>query len=123
MRSWQVVVGWISTVFFIGFGLWAFLDPATFYENVAGFPPFNRHFLRDAGAFQLGIGAGLAAGLLRRPGFLVGLIGASTAAVAHAVSHVIDREQGGNPSDHVFLWALAVLLTAAAIVEARRRQT
>ena len=37
-------------------GIWAFAAPDSFYDSIAPFPPGNAHFLRDAGAFQIGIG-------------------------------------------------------------------
>ena len=53
---------------FLLIGAWALIDPASFYAHVATFPPYNRHFLHDVGAFNLGIGAALALGLTGWPG-------------------------------------------------------
>src|SRR5688572_5868433 len=39
-------------------GAWALASPSTF-ADVVGFDRAGEHFLHDAGAFQLGIGAGL----------------------------------------------------------------
>jgi hypothetical protein len=36
-------------------GVWAFLAPASFSQFI-DYPPYNRHLIHDAGAFQLGIG-------------------------------------------------------------------
>ena len=122
-RSKLVLTAWALAVAFFGIGgVWAFLDPAGFYDTLATFPPFNRHFLRDAGSFQLGIAATLLAVVRWRSGTVVALVGASTASVVHAVSHVIDRDEGGRGSDHILLWALAVLLVAATIVQAREEE-
>jgi hypothetical protein len=124
MRAKSVWFIWsIGVAFFAGFGLWAFVDPASFYDVLAEFPPYNRHFLRDAGAFQIGIGTALTAGAFRTDGMLAGLAGAAVAAVLHALSHVIDRDLGGRGTDHVFLWALAAALVLATVAQASRRQT
>ena len=113
-----VVLG--AAAFIIG-GAWALLWPRNFYEVVAEFPPFNLHLFHDAGAFQLGIGAALLAGLFSRDGLFVALLGGAVGAVAHAASHIVDRNLGGNPSDPWTLSLLAVLLVVAAVL--RRRTT
>ena len=46
-------------VLFLVFGLWAFLDARSFYEQLAEFPPYNRHLVHDIGAFQIAIGTAL----------------------------------------------------------------
>ena len=40
-------------LFFVGFGLWSFFAPLSFYDQIAAFGDYNRHFLHDVGAFQL----------------------------------------------------------------------
>jgi hypothetical protein len=97
-------------------GAWAFLAPASFYEHVAVFPPYNRHFLHDVGAFRLGVGAALALAPAGWPGPRIALFGAATAATAHAVSHVVDRGLGGRDSDVPALALLAVALVLAALL-------
>ena len=46
-------------------GLALLLAPAWFYQNIGTFPPFNRHYAGDLGAFQVGLGVGLALGNVR----------------------------------------------------------
>ena len=41
---------------FVALGLWALVSPSAFYDRIALFPPYNRHFLHDVGAFQIGLG-------------------------------------------------------------------
>ena len=50
----------------LGAGLWAMVDPHGFYANAATYPPYSRHFIHDIGAFQIGLGSCLVAGLLVR---------------------------------------------------------
>ena len=108
-----------GAAFFLFIGAWALIDPASFYAQVATFPPYNRHFLHDVGAFNLGLGAALALGLTRWPGHRVALWAAAFAAVLHAGSHFADQALGGNSSDPLVLSLIAVALVAAAILATR----
>jgi hypothetical protein len=107
-----------SAVFIAG-GAWCFADPASFFEQVALFEPYNRHFLHDIGAFQLGLGVALALGLTRMDGRRLALWAAAVASVLHAVSHAVDSELGGRETDVVALSLLAVVLGSAALVAGR----
>lgn len=119
-RSTLVRVAWtLAVVGFLGAGFWAFFSPRSFYDALATYPPFHKHFLRDIGALSFGLGASLLAALRFRDSLLVALTGASAAAVAHALSHLIDRGEGGRTAD-VYVWAaFAVLLVAATVVRSR----
>ncbi len=106
---------------FIGAGVWAFAAPRSFFENAAAFEPYNAHFIRDIGAFQLGLGAVLLLGVWIRDALLAALAGVAVGAVAHVGAHVIDRHAGGQPVvDLPMFGLLAVLLVAAAVVRGRR---
>ncbi|MGH8877152.1 MAG: hypothetical protein ACRD0P_07425 [Stackebrandtia sp.] len=109
------VITVIAALLFLVPGAWAFFWPRSFYETVATFPPFNLHLFHDAGAFQLGIGAALLAGLVWRDGLLVALIGGAAGTVVHAISHILDAELGGRSGDPWILSALAVLVTVGAV--------
>jgi hypothetical protein len=105
-------------------GAWAFADPASFYDAVALFPPYNRHLLHDLGAFQLGLGTALVLGLAGWSGLRVALWAAAVAAVLHAISHIVDRGLGGRDTDPLALTLVAAVLIVAAIAsgrEGRRR--
>jgi hypothetical protein len=114
--------GVVAAIAFLAGGAWSFADPASFYEQVARFPPYNEHFLHDIGAFQLGIGAALVLALAGWSGPRVALWGAAVAAVAHAASHWIDREAGGRDSDPFVLSLLAALILAAALRTTTRKE-
>jgi hypothetical protein len=90
-----VTVTVIAGFFFSVLGLWAFFWPSSFYERIALFPPYNPHFLHDAGAFQIGLGATLLLALYWRDALLVALLGVGLGAALHAVAHVVDRHLGG----------------------------
>jgi hypothetical protein len=70
---------------FLAAGLWAMVDPHSFFEALARFEPYNQHFLQDIGAFQVGLGvvlliAGLSPGA---DGLTVALLGVGVAAALH----------------------------------------
>ena len=111
--------GAAAVAFFAGLGAWAFLSPESFYDVLATYPPLNEHLLRDAGSFQLGIGAALVAGSRWRDGPVVALTGAAVASLFHAVSHVIDAGAGGRATDPWLLSLFAILVGAGAIARIR----
>jgi uncharacterized membrane protein len=124
LRTIVRVVTAVVAIFFIAIGIWAMVDPQSFYEQLATYPPYNEHLFHDAGAFQIGIGTALATALFRsRDGMRVALYGASAGTVLHAVSHIIDRDLGGRPSDPLLLslLALVTLLATAAYMAQRQR--
>jgi hypothetical protein len=106
--------------FFLVTGTWALVDPSSFYDQVATFPPYNRHFLHDVGAFQLGLGAALVLGLTSWSGRVVALWAVAVASVLHTISHVIDSDLGGRSSDPVLLSLAAAAFIAAALLATRK---
>ncbi|MGH2784683.1 MAG: hypothetical protein ACRDJ1_05445 [Actinomycetota bacterium] len=112
-------VALLAGLFFLGLGVWAFFDPRSFYEQLATFPPYNRHLFHDAGAFQIGIGATLLLALTWKDGLSIALGGASVLAVMHAISHFIDKDLGGKDTDPWFLSFVAAVIVIGFI--ARRR--
>src|ERR1700730_251627 len=85
----------LAGVFLVGFGIWAFLSPSTFYSSIALFPPYNQHFLHDVGAFQVGLGSALLLTQLWDDALLAVLGGNALAATLHLVTHHIRRSPRG----------------------------
>jgi hypothetical protein len=106
----------LAAAFYTLFGVWALLAPRSFFETVAPFPPYNEHFLHDAGAFQLGLGAALLAALARRSALVTALAGAAVASVLHAGAHAVDGHLGGRPTDPWVLGLLAALVVVALVL-------
>ena len=105
----------LGGLFFLGPGVWALLDPDSFYRELAPFEPYNRHFVHDIGAFQIGIGVALVLAAWWSDAKLIVLTGAASGAAAHLVSHIVDSDHGGNDTDiPVFAIVAAVLLVTAA---------
>src|SRR5215217_5758948 len=73
----QTVVA-IAGVLHLLVGLAMLLAPMWFFVTIGTFPPFNRHYTGDMGAFQLALGAGLLFAA-RAPGRQRLLIGAAAA--------------------------------------------
>lgn len=86
--------------------------PHAFFDNYGYFPPFNRHYAGDAGAFTLPLGIGLLVAA-RRPAKYLSLIAVGVAVSwLHVFNHVYDDwlAQLVSPTT-ILLLALAAVLT------------
>jgi PPOX class probable F420-dependent enzyme len=112
-RRFVLAVTLLAGLFMTAAGVAALLAPGWF-ADAAGFPR-HTHFVHDAGAFQLGIGATLLLAVTWRDGPALALAGLLVANTVHAVNHAVDLDLGGHPWD---AWGLAALslLTAVALV-------
>ncbi len=121
-RSFPQVIAAIAGFTFSGFGIWALAAPSSFFDNVALFEPYNEHFIRDIGSFQIGLGATLMlAALLTSDALAAGLIGVGLGAMMHIVSHFLSIDAGGSPAvDIPVLSILGALLLAAGIMRWRQ---
>lgn len=112
------IVGVVGGLSFLLFGAWAMIGPYSFFDQIALFEPYNRHFVQDIGAFQLGLGAVLLLATLSPAleSLTVALVGTGVGAAAHAVSHIIGRDLGGKPSSDIptFVVLAALLVGAGA---------
>jgi hypothetical protein len=115
-RSLQRFAGWAGVVFALGSGVWAFVAPRSFFDNIATFEPYNRHFLHDIGAFSIGLGAVLLFALVTNWDALrVGLSGLAVGSVVHVVSHIVDSDQGGRDTDVPGLIVVALVFIIGAV--------
>jgi hypothetical protein len=110
----------ICAVSMLGLGAWAFLAPHSFADFI-DYPPYNRHLIHDAGAFQLGIGVTTLLALLWPDGLLAALTGFTVASALHTVSHWTDRGTGGHGSDVPSL-ALTVVALVAIYLRLQERK-
>ena len=117
------IAAWIGAVFWLVTGVWAFVAPRSFFDNIATFEPYNRHFLHDAGAFALGLGAVLIFALVTQWDALrVALAGVGLAAVMHVVAHAVDTDLGGKSTDIPGLVLLAIVIVYGAAARRADRQ-
>ncbi|MEA2646478.1 MAG: hypothetical protein QOE92_1561 [Chloroflexota bacterium] len=115
----RVIVALAGT-FTVAAGLWALLDPVSFYTTIGAFPPYNEHFLHDIGAFQLGLGLSLLVALFWSDALLAVLAAGAISATAHWGAHFVDRALGGHPTiDIPFFLVVAALLWLAAAIRLR----
>jgi hypothetical protein len=116
------IAGWAGVVFALGSGIWAFVAPRSFYDNIATFEPYNRHFLHDIGAFTIGLGAVVLFALVTHWNALrVALAGAAVASAIHVVSHAIDSELGGRDTDLPALIIVALVFLIGAVAAGTRQ--
>ncbi len=95
----------------LSLGIWALTDPASFYDNIAEWPPYNRHFIHDLGAFQIALGATLLFALIwRGDAVLVALGGGAVGITLHWIVHITDEEFGGSDLDPYLLGIVALIL-------------
>ncbi|MGE5291860.1 MAG: PPOX class F420-dependent oxidoreductase [Micromonosporaceae bacterium] len=99
-------------------GVWCVASPRSF-ATFAGFP-YSKHFIHDAGAFQIGIGTTLLLAAVWADAAAAALAGFLAGNTVHAVNHVADLNAGGHAADG---WALGVvsLLVLVALVRRLRR--
>jgi hypothetical protein len=119
MKSLPRLIAIAVGVLMIGLGAWALVDPQSFYEQIAAFPPYNKHLFHDVGAFQVGIGSALVLAVFIGDALLLALAAGAIGSILHAVSHVIDRDLGGRTTDPWGLGLLALILVAGALIRAR----
>ncbi len=107
----SIVIGALG-LFTLALGAWALADTSSFYDNIAEFPPYNRHLLHDIGAFQVGLGAALLFALVWRGDAILAVLGGATAGtVTHWAAHVADDGMGGRSSDPYSLGIIAAVMT------------
>ena len=95
-------------------GIWAYAAPASFYRQIATFPPYNRHLIHDIGSFLTGLGAVLVFGLVLADALLATLAGVAVGLLMHGGAHIEDRALGGRPSDPYVLTILGAVVAVAA---------
>jgi hypothetical protein len=113
----------LAAIAFLVPGIWAFFWPTSFYDNIATFPPYNRHLFHDLGAFQLGVGAALLAALIWSDALFVALFGGAVGMVMHAVSHFLDHGLGGRDSDAWVLTLISVFVLIGLALRAPARNS
>lgn len=105
-------------------GLALLFAPNWFFATVGNFPPFNQHYMGDAGAFVTALGVGLlvAARDLKQHQGIIGV--AALGSLLHAGNHVYDDVIAGHWSPaHFFIDTVPLLVLAVLLIVAYRRAT
>jgi hypothetical protein len=111
----------IGGLFFILVALALLLVPQWFFDTIGHFPPFNRHYMGDLGAFLLPLGAGLlyAARDPARYRLLIAIVAAGS--VLHVLNHLYDALVVGPFSvEHLLTDALPLAIAAILLIVAWR---
>jgi hypothetical protein len=115
----QLVSNLVVAIFGIltlALGIWALVDPSSFFDNIADWPPYNRHFIHDIGAFQVAIGAALLFALIwQGDAVLAALGGAAIGSTLHWIAHITDEGLGGSDSDPYLLGIVAFILVVTFV--------
>lgn len=118
--SWAQIVVALGGLAYILTGLAMLFAPVWFFEHIGYFPPFNRHFLGDLGAFILPLGIALL-WAARQPAahrLTIGL--AAAASLLHALNHAFDDWTAGLPLEHWFGQTIPLMLFAVVLLVAYR---
>jgi hypothetical protein len=110
-------------------GLAMLLAPMWFFAVIGTFPPFNRHYTGDMGAFQLALGVGLlfAARTPARQRLLIGIAAAGNLLhmLNHAYDALISRASLGYwlaDTGPMLVLTLALLLVSAGLLDREGRE-
>jgi hypothetical protein len=125
----QVIVA-IAGIMHLLVGLAMLLAPMWFFTTIGTFPPFNRHYTGDMGAFQLALGAGLVFAA-RAPARQRLLIAAAAGGnllhmLNHAYDALISRASPGYwlaDTGPMLVLTLALLLVSAGLLDHDRQRT
>jgi hypothetical protein len=114
-----------GVIAFVGFvdiaaALALLVVPEWFYTRYAEFPPFNRHYAGDAGAFLLGIGLALVLAARNPRRYVALLLIGVAVSWLHALNHLYDAfEHPGTGragvSDAAVIVGIAFALTVASV--------
>jgi hypothetical protein len=125
----QVVVA-IAGMLHLLVGIAMLLAPMWFFVTIGTFPPFNRHYTGDMGAFQLALGAGLlfAARTPTRQRLLIGIaaVGNLLHMLNHAYDALISHASLGYwlaDTGPMLALTLALLLVSAGLMDGEGRRS
>ncbi len=116
----QLTLG-VAGLFYGLTGLALLFLPTWFFTYIGDFPPFNRHYMGDTGAFVLPLGIGLLLAM-RQPTAHRGLIlVTAVASLIHALNHAYDDWLIGSPLSHCFAETIPLIIFAGILFVVYRR--
>lgn len=126
MRIGQLLIGLVG-FFDATAGAALLLAPQWFYDTLATFPPFNRHYAGDVGAFLLPIGVGILIAARDPVRYRAILLVSLAASWIHAANHALDGLQNAGQGSASMLDAaniagMAAILTVGTALTWRPRR-
>lgn len=119
--KWARVAAAAVAVFYLATSAGAFVDPELFFREIGPFPPYNKHFLRDLGAFGIGVGLAALVAAARRAGDAAVMAAVAATSVLHLLSHAIDVGDSGHAARDLPLLAVVLAASATAAFGMRSR--
>jgi hypothetical protein len=116
----QLTLG-ISGLFYLLTGLALLFLPTWFFTYIGNFPPYNRHYLGDTGAFLLPLGMGLLLAARTPAAHRSVILISAVASLAHALNHAYDDWLSRSPFLHWFGETIPLLLLAGILFLIYRR--
>ena len=110
--TWVQMIIFMAGLFYMLVGLSMLFWPGWFYKTIGHFPPFNRHYIGDLGAFTLPLGLGLllAARVPFQHRLLLWAVGSAN--LLHGLNHVYDSLAGQMSLTHWLADTIPLLLGA-----------
>jgi len=105
----QIVIAMAGAVY-LTTGAALIVAPEWFFATLGNFPPFNRHYMGDTGAFILPLGIGLLIAV-RDPQQHKSLIGVAIAAsLLHTANHLYDDFVNGMAATHFLVETVPLIV-------------
>jgi hypothetical protein len=115
----QIIVG-ASGVLFIVVALLLLFAPRWFFENIGLFPPYNRHYEGDLGAFLLPLGIGLLFAARNPAKYRAVIAIAAAGSALHVLNHIFDGVTQSFTLLHWLTDTAPLALSAMLLIIARR---
>lgn len=116
----QIVIG-VAGLFYTLTGLALLFLPTWFFTYIGDFPPFNRHYMGDAGAFVLPLGFGLLIAARQPAAHRNIVLLTAAASLIHALNHAYDDWLIRSPLSHWFAETIPLLVFAGILFIIYRR--
>ena len=107
---------WVAGVSYLLAGLGLLFAPKPFYTYVGDFPPFNRHYLGDLGAFLVPLGLALVWAAPDPAGHRSLIAVAATGTSLHALNHGYEDLLSLAPPLHWLTQTVLFILLAALLI-------
>ena len=108
-------------LFYLLTGLALLFLPTWFFTYIGNFPPYNRHYMGDAGAFILPLGIGLLLAARQPAAFRSAILISAIGSLIHALNHAYDDWLAHSPLLHWFSETIPLLIFAGILFFIYRR--